>query len=340
MNRFYTLLVGCIVACLLFSLTPVHSGEIVLKNGDRMTGRLVKLEEGKLTLATDYAGDIQVEWAKVSCFSTDREHEFGLSDSTVVRGKARCIGEGLIEIGQDDAEGYRRLALSDLAAVNPPPKVRYKGNLTAGGSASTGNTESRALYGAGRLEVRSEKKRVTVSAKGNYAESEDTLTASNASGSGKYDYFLTEKLFAYAQTLLEQDRLQDLDLRSTLGAGLGYQFFETSRFGLYAEAGASYVKEDYDDAENRDYAAGRWSVGFDWQIVPDHVDFFHLHEGYVSLEDTEDFYFRSEQGLRVALIGNFYCNIQVNYDYKNRPAPGKEEDDLRYLLGLGYSFSK
>jgi putative salt-induced outer membrane protein YdiY len=339
MNRFCTLLVGCIAACLFFFPAQGQGGEIVLKNGDRMTGRLVKLEEGKLTLATDYAGDIQVEWTQVSCFSTTREHEFGLSDSTVMRGKARCIGEGLIEIGQDDADGYRRLVLSDLAAVNPPPKLRYKGNLTAGGSASTGNTDSRALYGAGRLEVRSEKQRVTVSAKGNYAETDDTVTSRNASGSGKYDYFLSEKLFAYGQTLLEQDRLQDLNLRSTLGGGLGYQFFDTSRLGLYAEAGASYVKEDYEDAENRGYASGRWSVGLTWQILPDRVDFFHLHEGYVSIEDAEDFYFRSEQGLQLPLIGNFYCNIQVDYDYKNRPAPGKEKEDLRYMLGLGYSFS-
>jgi len=339
MNRFRTLLVGCIAACLFFFPAQGQGGEIVLKNGDRMTGRLVKLEEGKLTLATDYAGDIQVEWTQVSCFSTTREHEFRLSDSTVMRGKARCIGEGLIEIGQEDADGYRRLVLSDLAAVNPPPKLRYKGNLTAGGSASTGNTDSRALHGAGRIEVRSEKQRVTVSAKGNYAETDDSVTSRNASGSGKYDYFLSEKLFAYGQTLLEQDRLQDLNLRSTLGGGLGYQFFDTSRLGLYAEAGASYVKEDYEYAENRGYASGRWSVGLTWQILPDRVNFFHLHEGYVSIEDAEDFYFRSEQGLQLPLIGSFYCNIQVDYDYKNRPAPGKEKEDLRYMLGLGYSFS-
>ncbi len=166
----------------------VLGGDILLKNGDRLTGRLVKIEEGKLTLATDYAGDIQVEWSQVSCFSTDQEHEFGLSDSATVRGKARCIGEGLIEIRQADADSGRRLVLSDLTAVNPPPKVRYKGNLTAGGSASSGNTDSRALYGAGRLEVRAEEQRATVSAKGNYTESEDTVTASNASGSAKYDY--------------------------------------------------------------------------------------------------------------------------------------------------------
>jgi putative salt-induced outer membrane protein YdiY len=314
-------------------------GEVRLKNGDRLTGRLVKFEGGKLTLAADYAGDIQVDWAQVDCLATERVHTFRFSDKTVLRGIAECPQQGTIRVRDPETGGVRTLALADLEAINPPPGVRYKGNLTAGGSASSGNTESQAYYGAGRVEVRSKKHRLTLSAKGNYAESDDTATAQNAAGTGKYDYFLTQKLFAYAQTLVEQDRLQDLNLRTAYGAGLGYQFFDTERLSLYAEAGASHVNEDYEDTEDRSFASGRWSVGFQWQIVPDRVRFFHFQEGYVSLEDTEDFYIRTEQGLQLPLIDNFFCNIQVDYDYNNRPAPDKKKEELRYLIGLGYSFS-
>ena len=150
---------------------------------------------------------------------------------------------------------------------------------------------------------------------------------------------MTKKLFAYGQTLIEQDRLQDLDLRTTLGAGLGYQFFDTSRLSLFVEAGPSYVNEDYDVAEDRSYASGRWSLRFDWQIVPDRVKFFHFQQGYVNVEDTGDYLFRSEQGFQLPLINNFFCNIQMDYDYNSMPSPGKEKADLRYLFGLGYAFS-
>ena len=314
-------------------------GEVRLKNGDRLTGRLVRFEGGKLTLATDYTGDIHLDWVQVDCFSTEGVHTFRFSDNTVLRGIAECPQQGAIRVRDPETGSARTLTLADLEAINPPPQVRYKGNLTAGGSASSGNTESQAYYGAGRLEVRSKAHRLTLSAKGNYAESDDATTAQNASGTGKYDYFLTEHVFAYAQALLEQDELQDLNLRAAAGAGLGYQFFDTERLSLYAEAGASHVDEDYEDAEDRSYASGRWSVGLQWQILPDRVRFFHLQEGYVSLEDTEDFYIRTEQGFQLPLIDHFFCNIQVDYDYKNRPAPDKEKEDLRYLIGLGYSFS-
>jgi putative salt-induced outer membrane protein YdiY len=245
----------------------------------------------------------------------------------------------VLQVREEGSDRTSRVPLSALQGVNPPPSVRYKGNLTAGGSVATGNTESRSLFGAGNLEMRSEKHRLTLSGRSNYAESDDTLTARNANAFGKYDYFFTQRLFAYGQTLLEEDRLQDLNLRATFGAGLGYQFFDTNRLALYAEAGPSYVSENYENSENRRYVSGRWSVRFDWQIVPDRVKFFHFHEAYVSVEDTEDFYIRSEQGFRLPLIDKFFFNIQMDYDYKNKPAAGKKNTDLRYLLGLGYAFS-
>ncbi len=339
MNRFRIEAAALAALVVLLVAAPVLAAEVRLTNGDRLTGRLVKLDGEKLTLSTDYAGDIPVDRSRLSCISSDRDQTFRLSDNTVVRGRVDCLKDGTIRIRESATGRARRLALAELQAVNPPPTLRYSGSLTAGGSAATGNTNSRSLYGSGRLKVRESKHRIILDASGQYAESDDTLTARNASGSAKYDYFLTEKLFAYGQTLLEQDRLQDLNLRATFGAGLGYQFFDTDRLGLYTEAGLSHVDENYENAENRSYASGRWSVSFDWQIVPDRIKFFHLHEGYVRADDTADFYIRSQQGLRFTLIDNFFCSIEADYDYKNKPAPGKKNADLKYLLGLGYEFS-
>jgi putative salt-induced outer membrane protein YdiY len=229
--------------------------------------------------------------------------------------------------------------MADVKSINPPPDLRWKGALTAGGSAASGNTDSRAAFGSGKLEIRSKKHRFTLNAKANYAESDDTVTARNFSGSGKYDYFFREKFFVYGQTLQEQDKLQDLDLRSTYGTGIGYQFFDSQRFSLFGETGVSLVAENYETAEDRSYSSGRWAVGMEWVIVPDRIKFFHSHEGYLSFEDSEDFYFRSEQGFNLPLIMDFFCNLQLDYDYKNKPSPGKKNADMRYFLGLGYEFS-
>lgn len=326
---------------LLFLCWPATgwSDEIFLNSGDRLTGRITRLEDGKLTVETDFAGIVRIEWDRVSCLTTEGAHVFITAEKIRISGRAQCVSDGNLEIISGESGEPVPLSMAKLQGINPPPAVRYKGSLTAGGSAASGNTDSRAAYGSGRLEVRSKRQRLTLGARGNYAETDDTVTARNASGSAKYDFFLREKFFLYGQTLQEEDKLQDLDLRSIFGVGLGYQFFESSRLSLFAEAGASHVNEDYETAEDRAYPSGRWSVGLEWEIVPERIKFFHGHEVYVRLDDADDYYIRTEQGIRLPLLKNFFCNIEFDYDHKNKPAPGKKNADQRFMLGLGYEFS-
>jgi putative salt-induced outer membrane protein YdiY len=53
----------------------------------------------------------------------------------------------------------------------------------------------------------------------------------------KYDYFVTKKVFLDAFGLLEKDTFQSLQLRLTLGAGVGYQFLDTGRTTLSTSVG-------------------------------------------------------------------------------------------------------
>jgi hypothetical protein len=46
--------------------------QITLKNGDRVTGKFVKTEGGKLVVATDLFGDVSVDLANVSNIATDQ----------------------------------------------------------------------------------------------------------------------------------------------------------------------------------------------------------------------------------------------------------------------------
>ncbi len=62
-------------ALVLTLLTPAASAlfadTVVLKNGDKLTGTVVKLEDGKLTVKTAYADALPVSWDQVVSFTTD-----------------------------------------------------------------------------------------------------------------------------------------------------------------------------------------------------------------------------------------------------------------------------
>lgn len=123
-----------------------------------------------------------------------------------------------------------------------------------------------------------------------------------------------------------------------MGLGVGYQIFDSDRISLFVEGGVSYFNEDYMEAEDQHYAAGRWSVGVNWVLIPDRLVLFHQHEGYYSLQKSGDYYIRSQQGFRVPLISSLYVNFEYDYDYNSKPAPGTKKYDALYILGLGYEY--
>jgi len=314
------------------------ASEIRLENGDRLTGEIVKMDAEVIVIKTVYAGKLSVKRDQAVCVKTTKEHTFLLQSKKVLTGRAECSSRGLLEIVNAQTNTSESLALTDLKAINPPPGTRWKGNVVAGGSMASGNTDSRGVNSSAMLQFRADHHRGTIRAKGNYNETNDVIDVQNASGSLKYDYFLSKKLFNYGQVLIEHDKFQDLDLRYTVGPGLGYQFIESSSISLFAEAGISYVNENREVSANQDYTSGRWSMGFDWQMIPDRLKFFHFHEGYVRLEDANDFFLRSQQGFRLPLANDFYATLEFDYDYNNRPAPGKKNSDRRYIFGLTYEF--
>ena len=103
----------------------------------------------------------------------------------------------------------------------------------------------------------------------------------------------------YANALFLYNPFKDLDLRSTIGGGVGYQFWEDVRKKLSFELGVSYVDENFRIAEDNAYAGGRWAINFNYWILPDKIELFHFQEGYFSLEDFKDMNLITEQGYPV-----------------------------------------
>ena len=59
------------LALILLAATSARTDTVVLTNGDRLTGEIQKLADGKLSLKTGYAGDVHIDW-KVVDQLTDR----------------------------------------------------------------------------------------------------------------------------------------------------------------------------------------------------------------------------------------------------------------------------
>jgi putative salt-induced outer membrane protein YdiY len=238
--------------------------------------------------------------------------------------------------------------VDSITALNPlvQPPVIYKGTLTGGYSQATGNSHFRNASLLGDFVARSEQLRLTLNGRYVYSDQDNVLTARNARGTIKMDFFITKRLFWFASAYFEQDTFQDLKLRTALASGPGYQFIEKGDYAspwlkdmtLYAEAGLAYFNEDFNAAPDQASLRAKWAVRLNWPILDERMTFYHFQEIYPSLQNTSNYYLTMDNGVRFRLYEGFVSGIQVTTRYNSAPAPGTGDTDNLYLITLGYNF--
>ena len=340
MKKILTLLPIMITAVFLIAGNSL-ADEVRLKNGDRLTGRVIRMEAGKLILKTSYAGDISIVWQEVASIMTDGSMKVVLKDETALEGNPLAIEEGKMMLETGKLETPASFSLADVKAINPEPikTVNITSRANVNITSERGNTDSDNYYFDGEFVARTKKNRYKIGGELSKEESDGTTTSQNWLTYGNYSHFLSKKWYLYADTLFEHDELKDLDLRSTLGAGAGYQIFETPLLNLSISAGLAKVDENFDVAEDDDYTAGQWSVNYDQYFFKKFVQLFHVSTGFVSFEDTNDWFYRTRTGLRFPVYKGLTATFQYNYDYDHQPSEDAEDkEDTKFIFLLGYEF--
>jgi len=315
--------------------------EVRLKNGDKLTGQVVRMEADKLILKTTYAGEITITWQEVAAVKTDASVKVVLKDETALQGTTESIEDGKMKLDTGKLEAPSTFSLVDVKAINPEPvktvKITTRANVSV--TNERGNTDSDNYYFDGNFLARTNKNRYVIGGELTNEKADGITTSQNWLGYGNYSHFLSEKWYLYADTLFEHDEFKDLNLRSTLGAGVGYQFFETPLLNLSLAAGPALVNENFDVAEDNDYSAGQWTINYDQYFFNKFVQFFHVNTGYVSLEDTNKWLLKTRTGFRFPLYKGLTATLQYNFDWDNQPSPAAEtEEDTKFIFLLGYEF--
>ncbi len=319
----------------------LNADTVHLQGGDRITGAIVSKIGDVLTLKTTYAGDVKIAWSQVESVETDTPARFILKDRTAMDAQAARAAGTAVVLKAGELITTAPVALADIEYINPPPEVSgegvsVSGHANLGLTANRGNTDNDQLFYDVEAVIRSIKNRFTIGATGTNKQEDGRDTARGNRAYFKYDHFIDDKWYAYANTDVEQDDFKDLNLRTTIGTGAGYQFWETPERNLALEAGATYVNEDYDIAEDDDFMAARWALRYTQLLFGGTTQFFHMHEGLISVDDPDDTLIRMQTGLRFPLVENLNATIQYNIDWQNSPPPGFKRTDSGYIVSVGY----
>ncbi|KVW99617.1 DUF481 domain-containing protein [Thiobacillus denitrificans] len=325
-------------SCLVSSASLADT--VSLANGDRLSGTLVRMEADSLVLETPYAGKLKLPWAQVSRIETDAPVRVRLADGTELDGQLRAADARQLRIRIGNLAETTPLALDRIAAINPPlhpDKTVLSARVSLGGSYARGNTDAQTLHLGGEWVARNPSQRVTLDAELNEASQDRSNTASNWRAGLKYDHFLKGKTYLYANTRFDHDGQADLDLRSTLGVGIGRQFVDRGDLKFALEGGASLVSEDYGSAPDERFPSARFGLKYEQAFWQGRLKLFHNSDVLLSLESLADYLYQSRTGVRVPMGNGLSLGTQVNVDYDAVPAAGKDTTDTALIFKLDYA---
>ncbi len=341
----------------------VQADEVLLKNGDKITGTILHKSGSTLEIKTPYADKVVIKWAAIDTLSSDKPISVTLKDKQELIGLAGTSENNALTVKSGGVYDTHPIPLTEVAEIN---KKFFSGSANFGGGLAGGNTERQNYHADANILMRGRDDKVTLGGQYNYGDNtsnpngnkndpipaarpSNQLNARNWQLYGTAAHFFTPKWYGYAHGLFTNDRLQDIKLRSAFGVGAGYQIFESEDLNLSVEAGPDYYNLNFYDfpfncnvagtcnlgpLQDRDGIAGRWAVNYDQFIWNKAVQLFHSHEGLVA----SDLFIRSRTGYRVPIWNGIMFTNEVQVDYLSKPAPGKQSVDYRYMFNIGYAW--
>jgi hypothetical protein len=330
------------LAVCFWSAGGARADEVILKNGDRITGTITQAVGGKMIVSTALFGDVTVNMSDVQTFSTDEPVKIQLSDGTVLnekidQGKA---GEVMTEAGGSVVP--QAVPVGSMEKINPPP-VKWTGSLVLNAlynRSSSTTTSLGAIFGAER---RSDDDRIVFGAAYQFASQRiagaDTTTTDNWNIALKYDLFLTKQFYANVYGRVEKDRINFLDLRLTPGGGVGYQWAEQANLNFNTEAGLAWVYQDYtNEPTASEQFSARLAYHFDITVLDNSLKFFSDEQFFPSIQNVSNVLSLFDAGFRLKLTKNMFSEIRAEWDYNSQPATGAARNTEIYTLGVGWTF--
>jgi len=320
---------------------PSRADDLLFKNGDRWTGKLISLSDGKVKFKTELVGALTVDAKKVLTIETDDDVEVHMNDGTVLVDTLDSADAGTTRTKGNATPGSVLLMLDDMASINPP-EPEWTGRALVGGEIERGNTIKDSAYV--ELNAKYETKANRIGLRGSYdgertknrSDGTSTTQDRNLFGRLRYDYFLKDRYFWYLQTSGEKDGPSDLDLRFVVGTGLGRDFVKRPDLKLSAYAGPTFISENFNDESSDDQrAAGRVGWDFWWKAYGDIALFT---EGTYTQAGLDDILVEGEVGFRDELTESIFLEGKIVWEYDSEPAEDADRQDVDYIFGLGYKF--
>jgi putative salt-induced outer membrane protein len=330
---------------------------VVLKNGDHLTGT-VEVSDGKdVTLKTDYAGEIKIQWSAVQELKTDKPIYIVTPDKKTVSGTVTTDGSNLVIHTANN--GTVQVALAQVTVVrssdvetayekslHPGLLEAWKGGVNLGFAVARGNSETTNLTTGFTADRKTSNDEITLYESSLYSTSDlpgGGVIANSILGGAKYDRNFTKRMFVFVSADYGHDALQDLNLRQIYSGGLGVHIINNPNTTFDFLAGGNYTRENYGNGVGIavDRSLGGITLGENFMHkFGKSTTFTEVFYFYPDLSDTSQYRF-SLDAASVTKI-NKWLGWQTSLTDRyvtDPPIAGTKSNDVIFSTGINVSFT-
>jgi putative salt-induced outer membrane protein len=253
-------LLSAVLSVFTFS-AALFGDQVVLKNGDRLTGTITKSDDKTLLIKTEFAGNVEVQWPAIQEINSTQPLYIALSNGKTVVGPVTTTNgdfvvatptNGTVNVPKSDVTALRGDAEQSAydKSLHPRLSQGWVGGTNVGFALTSGNSDTRSLAVAFTADRKTQTDDIdlyenTVYATNNAVGATPTTTANSNQAGARYSRNFTPRLFGYLSADFQTNALQDLNLRTVIGGGLGFHAIATDRTTLDFLVGPNYTRENY-----------------------------------------------------------------------------------------------
>jgi putative salt-induced outer membrane protein YdiY len=343
------------VWAVLFVLVTSHlfADQLVLKNGDRLSGSIAKYDGKSVVIKTDFEGDVTVKWDAVDSVTSTQDLHVGLKDGKTVVGPVSTTDgkievatktSGTVETPKEAITAMRSDAEQKSFELSQHPGLLqgWNGGANLGFAATRGNSETKNLavaFLAARTGLRDKLALYvnSIYASNDAAGAVPSTTANTVQGGIRYDHDLTPRVFGFGNADFQTDALQSLDLRSVFGGGLGVHIIKSDATTLDLLGGANYTHEKY-SLFTRNFSAAQIGEEFMHKVHASTVISQKLYF-FPDLTDTGEYRATFDFGTVTKISKWLGWQNTFSDVYVTNPPAGKKQNDIVLSTGLNVSFT-
>ncbi|MGO9096884.1 MAG: YdiY family protein [Bryobacteraceae bacterium] len=342
---------AAVLACLW--LSGAWAGQVVMKNGDRVTGSVIKQDGKTITIKTENFGVVSAPWDQVVSIQSDQPVTVVLKDGKSLQGSLSTVDGKVVVTGQsakleaapaevttmrnaDEQKAYERMLAPGLLEL-------WTGSGTVGLAGAAGNAET-LTFTTGLTAARTTNKD-KISLFFNAIKSSalvggvDSATAQAVRGGIGYDRNVSPRFFVSAFNDYEYDKFQSLDLRFVAGGGVGWQAVKGPRGVLSVVGGADYNHSSFSTPLTRSIAEAYWGDDYSLKLTKA-TSLVQSMRMFDDLTASGDYRVNLDVGLSTKLLKRVTWNLSLSDRYLSDPVPGRKTNDFLYTTGVGLTFGK